>query len=749
MTKNLRVFLCCAGVFVTGFLAVGCKRSPQAREAQYLKRGAALVAKKDYGRAVLEFRNASAVMPKDAEPYYQLALAYIATGNPTNTILALRRAIELNPKHKEAQLKLAEIMITSRDEDVLRDASTRLEALLATSPDNIEATNTLALAEWRLGRLDDASRRLMEALQKFPTSLHSSIELATMKLKQKDLKGAEEVLRNAVTAAPQSSAAADALAEFYLMADQPDRAEPEFRRALGLDAKNGSAMMGLAVTQIAANKMDEAERTLRGVSALPGKQYKPQHALFLYRTGKRDEALKEFEALAKADPEDREASKRLVSVYVAMGKLSQAQSVLAATLKKNPKDVDALLQDSAVNLRNGRPEDAQRDLQSVLHYSPTSAPAHLALAEVYRFQGMTTNARQELNEALRLDANLLPARVELAKSYVVDDPKSALRVLDEAPPAQRRILAVVVERNWALMGLHNTKEARASIDAALGFGRLPDIVLQDAVLRLIEKDYAGARTSAEEVLSKNPEEARAARVIVDSYAAQKQLPRAGERLLQIVAARPNAAGLQYLLGQWYIGTGNKEEARKAFEAAKAANPKFFPAEFSLAEIDIQEHRIDAAKQHLAAITAADPRNIPARLRLASLEESSGNQPAAAVQYRAVLDVDASNVFALNNLAYSLVVTDPDQALSLAQRATELAPGNAAVQDTLGWVYYRKGIYNIALRYLKEAVAKESSPRREYHLAICHLKGGDKELGQKLLQDALRQDPKLPVTEQGW
>jgi tetratricopeptide (TPR) repeat protein len=730
-------------------LDVGCSRSPQAREAQYLKRGIALAAKKEYGRAVLEFRNAITAMPAVAEPYYQLGLAYLASGNPLNGIVALRRAAELDPKHMGAQLKLAELMSTSRNEDVLHDATARLESIVAASPDNLEATNTLALAEWRLGRIDNANSRLMAALQRFPGSLHSALELSTMKLKQNDLKGAEEVLRQAVNTAPQSPDAAAALAEFYLMTNQPDRAAPEFLRAAGLDPKNGVARMGLAVAQIATGRMEQAEQTLRQVALLPGREYKPQHALFLYRTGRKDEALKEFEALAKADPEDREARTRVVSAYFASGKFSEAQGLLAAALKKNPKDVDALLQQSDLNLRTGKPAVAQRDLQTVLHFTPASTEAHLALAEVYRLQGLTSSARQELNEVLRLDGTLLLARVQLAKSYVVDDPKRALQVLDDAPAQQKKILAIVIERNWALIGLHQTKEARANLDEALRLGRFPDLVLQDGVLRLVEKDYDGARAAANEVLSTNSEEVRAARLIVDSYAAQGQLPRAGKRLLEIVAARPNSAGLQYLLGQWLMGTGNLAEARKAFEAAKTANPRFLQAEFSLAEIDIQENRTDLARQRLGSITAVDAKNIPARLRLAGLEENAGNQAGAAIHYRAVLDVDSSNVFALNNLAYALAVTDPDQALSLAQRATELAPANARVQDTLGWVYYRKGLYSISLRYLKEAVAKETSPRREYHLAICHLKSGDKDLGQKLLQNALRQDPKLPLTEHGW
>jgi tetratricopeptide (TPR) repeat protein len=507
--------------------------------------------------------------------------------------------------------------------------------------------------------------------------------------------------------------------------------------------------MGLAAIQIAAKHLDQAELTLRQVSALPGKEYKPQHAVFLYRTGKKDEALKEFEALAKADPQDRTARTRVVSIYFEMGRLPQAESLLAAALKENPKDTDALLQESQLYLRLGKAAVAESDLQKVLHFTPNSAQAHLALAEVYKLQGKTLSARQELSEALHLDATLLAARLELARSYVVNEPKSALQVLDEAPQQQKQILAIVVERNWALIGLHNSKEARTNLDQALRLGRFPELVLQDGVLRLIEKNYEGARAAANEVLSKNPEEARAARVLVDSYAAQKQMQQAEDRLLQLVTARPSSTGLQYLLGQWQMSMGKAAEARRAFEAAKAADPKSLQADFALAELDIREKRPDPAKQRLAAITQVDPKNVPALLTLASLEENAGNPAGAATRYRAVLEVDASNLFALNNLAYSLVLADPDEASKLAQRAAELAPDNATVQDTLGWAYCRKGNYNMALTSLKAAVDKEPTPRRQFHLGVCYLKSGNKELGQKLVQKALLADSTLPTKEQGW
>jgi tetratricopeptide (TPR) repeat protein len=112
-------------------------------------------------------------------------------------------------------------------------------------------------------------------------------------------------------------------------------------------------------------------------------------------------------------------------------------------------------------------------------------------------------------------------------------------------------------------------------------------------------------------------------------------------------------------------------------------------------------------------------------------------------------VDGANLPALNNLAYYLAQQNPNEALPLAQQAAEIAPDNAAIQDTLGFVFYRKGDYRNATNYLKIAVAKDPTPRRQFHLAMCYSKSGDQTEAAKMLATALQKDPNLPKTETGW
>ncbi len=733
-------------------IASGCRTTPQAKEQSFLKRGQTQMAKKDYARAVLEFRSAAQAMPNDPEPYYQLGLASLGAGDGNTAIQAFRKALQLNPKHNDAQLKLSELMLTSGRKDIVEQAAANLSTVIAAAPDNPEALDAMAQAEIELGKTGDAARRLEGTLEKFPARLSSAVALARLKLRDKNFSEAETVLKNAVASAPQSSAAALALAQLYAGLGQNDKAEAGFRKAIELDSQNATALLDLAALQMAGKRTDEADRTYQQIAALKGnKQLRPIHAIYLYRTGRQDAGLAELEKLSQSDPDDRNIRTLLVSAYVDRKHTDRATAVLNAALKRNSKDASALLQKSELDLRAGQLSQSEQELKQVLHLEPNSAVAHYQLAAVYRQQGSRRTENQELNNALRANPAMLQARLLLSANLRAERQfQSALQVCDEAPPRQKGSnVALMLERNWALMNTGSTAEVRATLDRMLKGQRLPAVVSQDGAFRLLEKDYAGARADAEEVLKANPEDLTAALLITNSYASQGHADKGIERLRQLAEARPGSAPLHLLLGEWQAQQKRTTEARKSFEAAKSADPASAPADLGLAQLDIGENKPGAARQRLESIVATDSKNVPALLLLAHLDEQSGNRAGAVARYRSVLKADSANLEALNNLAYELAQQNPDEALPLAQQAAEIAPDNAAIQDTLGFVFYRKGDYRNATNYVKSAVTKEPTPRRQFHLAMCYSKSGDQNLAAKTLATALQQDPNLPKTEAGW
>src|SRR5215472_1474057 len=174
-----RIFIC--GLILAAF-GPGCKRSPQQQEAAFLKRGKAFLASKDPSRAMLEFMNAAQTMPKDAEPPYQLGLAYLAMHNPRDAAAAFQKAITLDPKLTGAQLSLAELMAGTRKKNLVQQAMDRLQTIVDASPTNLEAVDSLAVTEVELGKADSAQRLLEETLQKSPADLRSAILLSQIRI---------------------------------------------------------------------------------------------------------------------------------------------------------------------------------------------------------------------------------------------------------------------------------------------------------------------------------------------------------------------------------------------------------------------------------------------------------------------------------------------------------------------------------------------------------------------------------------
>jgi tetratricopeptide (TPR) repeat protein len=79
-------------------------------------------------------------------------------------------------------------------------------------------------------------------------------------------------------------------------------------------------------------------------------------------------------------------------------------------------------------------------------------------------------------------------------------------------------------------------------------------------------------------------------------------------------------------------------------------------------------------------------------------------------YTALIVSDSSDAQALNNYAYSLAErgVSLEKALSMALKAIELEPNNSAYLDTVGWIYYKLGNVNLALKFIQESVEIENT-----------------------------------------
>ena len=162
--------------------------------------------------------------------------------------------------------------------------------------------------------------------------------------------------------------------------------------------------------------------------------------------------------MTQKDPNDRVARSVLIALYGQLKRGRDVDGLLNVALKRNPRDADALIQKADLEAGRGQYREAERDLNQALHSEPNSAVAHLTLARVYGGLGSSLRQKEELAKALGLQPELVAARLELVRWHVRQkQPKAALELLDQTPPAQQSLQSVIEARNWAEMAAGNKK----------------------------------------------------------------------------------------------------------------------------------------------------------------------------------------------------------------------------------------------------------------------------------------------------
>lgn len=729
-------------VFLTLVLG-GCSgRSPQARHDRFLADGKKMLERQDYARAVLQFKNAAQLMPGDAEAYYQLGLATLRLQDLRGALVLFQKANQLDPKHIGAQLKIAELMSSTNASALLEDSEKRVRSVLSLAPDNPDALNILAVDELKLGHADDAEAYLRESLQKAPAQIQVYAALAGLALARKDLDGAEKVLKQGIDAAPRSVESWITLGRFYLFTHRMADAEAQFRKALEVAPQSGAALLALGRIQDENGRTEEAEQTFRRASGLPDKEYQPVHAIFLWQQGKEDAAIREFAELAKKDTKDRSSRTRLVAAYRASKNTPEALRVVAEALKKNSSDADALVQRAEIYLDEDNVKEAQADLTQAINLRPDDATVHYLLSQVYKARNQDSLRRQELSEALRLNPSLLAIRIELADTFI-SAPKLALDLMNAAPQQQRHLLPAIVMRNWALLASGDFEEARKGIEEGLAQSKAPELMLEDAVLKLNQHQVKSGRLALEEVLRKDPDNVRALRALANSYFFGKEESAGIAKVKEYAGQQPSSAPVQGYLGEVLLIAGDRAGARAAFLTSKNADPNFQPADVGLALLDSKEGNLDSARRTLRRLIDGKKPNSLAAVRLAMIEESAHDYPAAIAAFKKALETRTGDWFSLNDLAYCLILTGQvDEALKYAQQAKEIAPDNPFVTDTLGWALYNKGMYDAAVRQL-EPLKNDPAAAHRYHLAMAYFKRGDVARGQTILDAAHQMEPNSP------
>jgi tetratricopeptide (TPR) repeat protein len=398
------------------------------------------------------------------------------------------------------------------------------------------------------------------------------------------------------------------------------------------------------------------------------------------------------------------------------------------------------------------------------------------MAQANYRSGLIDQARVYAGDLERNYPEYLPGRLlQVQISLGTGDPKSALKssgqLLDRIAKAtpdrdtSPQMLAelranTLLAHGTAALQLRDTKTARQDFNSAREVApNSTDVLVSLASVSLAENKTDEAIGFYQTALAIDSASFNALRGLIGIYASQKRPDQAHARIDQSISARPNNAGLHFLKGQVYGFERNAAGAEGEFRRALEIDPNYLAAYSALGALFVNTNQQERAIAEYTRIVEKRPDNASAYTLIGMLEMNRQNIDAAVDNYRKALAHDENAVFAANNLAWLYAEYgkgNMDEAVRLAQGAVQANPGVPSFSDTLGWVYYKKGLYGAATEQLKKAVSVDEqaaqrsngvpSPTYRYHLGVALAAKGDKAGARRELETALRLSEKTNFPE---
>ena len=203
-------------------------------------------------------------------------------------------------------------------------------------------------------------------------------------------------------------------------------------------------------------------------------------------------------------------------------------------------------------------------------------------------------------------------------------------------------------------------------------------------------------------------------------------------------------------GMAHLAVRDLPKAEAAYRRLLELDPNNIDAYSKLGSIYVSQNRLDEARMSFEEMARRPGAAVGAETMVGSILLLQKKSAEARTHFERAIQLNPRAAVAANNLAWDYATNggNLDTALQLAQTAKAELPDNASVTDTLGWVYYQKGLAGLAVSTLKEAASQgASSPNIHYHLGLAYLKNGNKAEARSTLQHVLKLSPAFPAAEE--
>lgn len=764
------------------FTISGCT-NPEKAKIAHVNQGEAYLKDEKFQAASLEFRNAIQIDEKLASAHWGLARAYEGLQRFQEAFEELRKTTELDADHLDARVKLGNYYIagSKSNPQLIAEAERLAREILQKDSNHIEGHILMGSVFYAQNNREKAFAEFNSAISLDTKRVESYLSLARFYIVTNDTKEAEQTFQRAISVNGNSGLAHTEYGKYLVQLKRLAEAEAEMRKAVEVDPTNRSSRFVLASFYFVNKEFDKAEVAYKALAELDKDKPEGQAVLadFYSSINRLDDAIRIYQDTLAHAPDFTQGRYRLGEIMLMRGDTQGAMAQISEVLAKDQHDRQALLLRARVRAQTGQSSDLQaaiEDLKEVLVQEPNSRPGLYFMAQANFNLGNMDQARAFAGDLERNYPDYLPAKLMQAQiSLATGDTKAAQRLSSElidrlaqtAPDRQSspQMLAetkakAYLARGSALLEQGNTQAARQD------FMMVSQIVPKDtyayislAGVSLAENKADEAAGFYENALAIESTNFNALSGLIRLYARQNELNKAHARIDQVLNAYPTNASLHYLKAQVYGFERNSGQAEAELRKTLELDSNYIAAYSSLGALFINTKQEERAIAEYQKILERRPDNATAYTLIGMLNDSRKDYDSAAESYRKALGKDQNAVIAANNLAWLYAVSGKgnlDEAVRLAQGVVQKNPNIPGFIDTLGWVYYKKGLYGAAVEQLKKAVeldersakngAGSPSGNYQYHLGMALKAKGEKDAARRALEQAVKLSDRTPFTE---
>lgn len=596
-----------------------------------------------YAESLLHVKRAIQLNPDDTQARTLLAKILIKVGDPLEAQRHLEKVIELGVSKKEVVLLLGTALIKQKKYDkVLEDITLDADMMSFSAEDQAEIYALRGQAQLGKNLTQQSLSSFRRALSLSEDCARAYIGLSSLSFHEKDFEKAEYYLQRA----------------FELDETNPDAwaLKGDFARIQG-DIKQAE----MAYTHV----IEESHPT--SVEAQQARLYR---ALVRAHDSDAEEAWRDIRKVKVISGENVYVNYVAGVVAFQAKEYDKAQAALEKVLSVNPEHIYAHFLLGSVHYLKNQPRQARENLAYFVNEAPENELAQKMLAMVEFNLGETTQAVSRLNDILVENPTDIQALNILGQHYLsAGDAKKGLSLLKRS-----------LDRN--------PKSQGAQLRYGLGNLDLGEFEMADKAFQNALK------------LDKHNKPAQYYQLL--SYLKNGQPEKTLAQADKLLAEEPDNILALNFKGITYIALKDLKNAKAQFKAVLEKQPGDPTAHFNLANLALQDNDVKTAKNHLDKVVKHNPKMIRGYLKQTHLAIQENDLASAEQWLRQAKQVAPQDI--QTNLALAKLLSAQNRtvdALTVLTELNEKAKQNHQVLLALAEVYTKTSQYALAQQTLNQ------------------------------------------------